>query len=211
MFVLALQTGLNINQVFACFHQRRQLLACGIVGLARRLVERLGEPGDHLRVDRIVLRQSTGRQCEAANPLGIDDPHLDAGLAQRLGPVTLIAAGSLHDCLVHPVLAEPSHQLAVPLRGVQERLPQCEPANAGIHLVFGHIDADDNALILCHRPLPSLLGTGSRPLQLFGLRKTTGAVPRSVTSSVAFGALRAQFQRRAVVREPPVRTFWQIF
>jgi hypothetical protein len=36
MFVLALQTGLNINQVFACFHQRCQLLARGIVGLTRR-------------------------------------------------------------------------------------------------------------------------------------------------------------------------------
>src|SRR5262249_52110538 len=29
-----------------------------------------------------------------------------------------------------------------------------------------------NAIILCHHPLPSLLGSGSKPLQLFGLRKT---------------------------------------
>jgi hypothetical protein len=70
------------------------------------------------------------------------------------------------------VLAQPSHQLAVTLWGARERLPQCEPANAGIHLVLGHIDTDDNAIILCHHPLPSLLGTGSKPLQLFGLRKT---------------------------------------
>src|SRR4051812_26391707 len=35
-----------------------------------------------------------------------------------------------------------------------------------------HRYADDNNLILCHHPLPSLLGPGSKPLQLFGLRKT---------------------------------------
>ncbi len=65
------------------------------------------------------------------------------------------------------------------LCGVGERLPQTETANAGIHLVFGHVDTDDNEIVLCHHPLPSLLGSGSKPLQLFGLRKTTGAVPRS--------------------------------
>src|SRR5438552_9933303 len=27
-------------------------------------------------------------------------------------------------------------------------------------------------IILCHHPFPSLLGSGSKPLQLFGLRKT---------------------------------------
>jgi hypothetical protein len=55
-------------------------------------------------------------------------------------------------------------------------LPHCEGddvarANARIHLVLRHIDADDNEIILCHHPLPSLLGSGSKPLQLFGLRK----------------------------------------
>src|SRR5450432_150553 len=65
------------------------------------------------------------------------------------------------------------------LCGVRERLPQCESANAGIHLVFGHVNTDDNEIVLCHHPLPSLLGSGSKPLQLFGLRKTTGAVPCS--------------------------------
>src|SRR5438105_15878414 len=51
-------------------------------------------------------------------------------------------------------------------------MPQGVRANAGIHLVLGDIDAHDNEIILCHHPLPSLLGTGSKPLQLFGLRKT---------------------------------------
>ena len=45
-------------------------------------------------------------------------------------------------------------------------------ANACIHLVLGDIDTHDNKIALCHHPLPSLLGTGSKPLQLFGLRKT---------------------------------------
>src|ERR1700716_1666486 len=96
------------------------------------------------------------------------------------------------------------------LCGVRERLPQCEPANAGIDLVFGHVNTDDNEIVLCHLLLPSLLGSGSKPLQLFGLRKNTGAVPCSDLRLCAFGASRAQFQRRAVLREPPVRTFWQI-
>src|SRR5262249_55770763 len=32
----------------------------------------------------------------------------------------------------------------------------------------------DNGIVLCHHPLPSLLGSGSKPMQLFGLRKTPG-------------------------------------
>jgi hypothetical protein len=77
------------------------------------------------------------------------------------------------------VFPQPGNQLAMTLCGVRERLPQCESANAGIHLVFGHVNTDDNEIVLCHLPLPSLLGSGSKPLQLFGLRKTTGAVPCS--------------------------------
>src|ERR1700692_2748017 len=51
-------------------------------------------------------------------------------------------------------------------------LPQLERANAGIDPILGNVDAHDNEVILCHHPLPSLLGSGSKPLQLFGLRKT---------------------------------------
>jgi len=61
MFVLALQSRLKIKQTFARLHQRQQLLVRGIVPLARRLAKCLGEPGDHLRVDRIVLGQASGR------------------------------------------------------------------------------------------------------------------------------------------------------
>ena len=143
-----------------------------VAGLARRLDKGLGEPGDHLRIDRIVLGEPPGRSGEAAHPLRVDDADLDAGLAQRLGPVLLVAAGRLHGRLADLVLAKPGDQLAPSLWTTRKRLPLRQRANARIHLVLGHVNADDNNPILCHHPLPSLLGSGSKPMQLFGLRKT---------------------------------------
>src|SRR6202023_1290721 len=58
--------------------------------------------------------------------------------------------------------------------------------------------------------LPSLLGPGSKPMQLFGLRKTPDLSLAPRQALVALRTKRAQIQRRAVLREPPVRTFWQI-
>ena len=139
--------------------------------LAWRLAKRFGEPGDHLRVDRIVLRQTSGREREVADPLGIDNPHLDAGVVQHVAPFTLVTATCLQYRLAHLVFAKPGKQLAVPLGGVREGLPQLEPANAGVHFVLGHVNTNDNEIVLCHHPLPSLLGSGSKPFQLFGLRK----------------------------------------
>jgi hypothetical protein len=92
MFALALQAGLEINQTFARFHQCHQLLMRGIVGLNRRFVKCRGEPGNHLGIDRIVFCQPSGEQCKATDPLGINNPHIDAGQAQSLGPVPFIAA-----------------------------------------------------------------------------------------------------------------------
>src|SRR5882672_8664070 len=57
MFAPAHQAHPKIDQIQARLHQRLQLLMCRIVCLARRLAECLSEPGDHLRVDRIVLGQ----------------------------------------------------------------------------------------------------------------------------------------------------------
>ena len=179
--------------------------------LARRLAKCLGKPGDHLRVDRIVLGQPSGRQRKAADPLGIDNPHLDAGLAARCA----IHARSRHSPPSLPLptwcLRSQAASLRWPCVRAQARLPQATPTNARIHLVFGDIDTHDNAIILCHHPLPSLLGSGSKPLQLFGLRKTPELSLALTQAIAAFGALRAQFQQRAVLREPPVRTFWLIF
>src|ERR1700743_691232 len=110
--------------------------------------------------------------AKAADPLGVDNPDLDASVVQHFAPFTLVTAACLHHRLAHLVLAEPGNQLAVTLCGVRAALPQCKCANARIHLALGDIDADDNEIVLCHHPLPSLLGSGSKPLQLFGLRKT---------------------------------------
>src|ERR1700726_618815 len=58
--------------------------------------------------------------------------------------------------------------------------------------------------------LPSLLGSGSKPMQLFGLRKTPDLSHAPRQALAAFEHERAQIQRRAVWCEPPVRAFWQI-
>src|SRR6201999_308720 len=55
--------------------------------------------------------------------------------------------------------------------------------------------------------LPSLLGPGSKPMQLFGLRKTPDLSHAPRQALMAFEQERAQIQRRAVLQEPPVRTF----
>ncbi len=71
MFALGLQTALKIDQTYSRFHQCQHLLMRGIVDLTRRFAKCLGKPGNHLRVDRIVLGQAPCRQREAADPLGV--------------------------------------------------------------------------------------------------------------------------------------------
>src|SRR5580692_6320898 len=51
--------------------------------------------------------------------------------------------------------------------------------------------------------LPSLLGPGSKPMQLFGLRKTPDLSHAPRQALVAFEHERAQIQRRAVVENRP--------
>jgi len=71
--------GLHFLQCLPCIHHLVKLLALGIIGLALSLIERLGEPGDHLSIDGVILGKPPGRLSEAANPLRIDDPNLDPG------------------------------------------------------------------------------------------------------------------------------------
>jgi hypothetical protein len=103
-----------------------------------------------------------------------------------------------------------SQELAAPLGIVRESLPQFEPANAGIHLVLGHIDTDDNEVVLCHRPLPSLLGSGSKPFQLFGLRKIPELSLALITRLCRLWGVTGSVPATGGFAEPPVRTFWQI-
>src|ERR1700744_681781 len=140
--------------------------------LARRLAERLGKPGDHLSIDCIILGKSSGRLSEAANPLRVHDPYLNAGIVQYLAPFTLVTTTRLHHRLAYLVLAKPANQSAATLGGIRTGLPQGQCSNAQVYLVLGDVDAHDSEIILCHHPLPSLLGSGLKPLQLFGLRKT---------------------------------------
>ena len=80
MLTLALQLGLHILQCLTRIHHLMKLLAHLIVGLAASFVEGLGEPGNHLSIDRVVLGEPSGRLSEAANSLRIDDPNLDLSI-----------------------------------------------------------------------------------------------------------------------------------
>ncbi len=81
MFTLVFQLGLHIHQSLARIHHLVQLLPGCIVGLAPSLVEGLGEPGNHLSIDRVILGEPSGRLSEAAHPLRIGDPNLDPSMA----------------------------------------------------------------------------------------------------------------------------------
>src|SRR6185437_2869627 len=122
MFAPVLQARLQVEQAYPGIDDLPQLLTCRIAGLARRLDKGLGEPGDHLRIDRIVLGEPPGRAGEAAHLLRVDDADLEAGLAQRLGPVLLVAAGRLHGRLADLVLAKAGDQLAPSLWTTRKRL-----------------------------------------------------------------------------------------
>ena len=76
MLALAFQLGLHTLQCLARIHHLVKLLARRIVGLAASFVEGLGEPGNHLGIDRVILGEPSGRLSEAANSLRIDDPNL---------------------------------------------------------------------------------------------------------------------------------------
>ena len=71
------------DQQAARRYQLIEQFAIGIGRQRRRGRESLGEPGDHLGVDRIVLGQPSGRFGEVAHPLGIHDAHRNPRLAQR--------------------------------------------------------------------------------------------------------------------------------
>ena len=111
--------------------------------------------------------------AKLADPLGIDDPHLDAGLAAAPWPSHAHSRRSLPSQPCSPGVCEARQPAYDALGHCLDNV--CCNANARMHastLSLDDIDTDDNRLIMCHHPLPSLLGSGSKPLQLFGLRKT---------------------------------------
>src|ERR1700693_5894439 len=58
--------------------------------------------------------------------------------------------------------------------------------------------------------LPSLLGPGSKPMQLFGLRKTPD-LSHAPRQALGLRARTGSDSATGGWSEPPVRTFWQIF
>ena len=87
MLATVSQAGLQIEQVLTRIDDLGQLLAYRITGLAWRVGEGLGKPGDHLRVDGIVLGQSPRRASEVAHPLRIDDPTAVERMGAHQAPV----------------------------------------------------------------------------------------------------------------------------
>jgi len=188
MLALVLQFGLHFLERLARIHHLMKLLPGRIVDLAFGFVEGLGEPGDHLGIDRVILGEPPGRLSEAANPLRIDDPDLDPGSTQRLGPLALVAAARFHHRLADLPPAEPRDQLAMPLGCACERAPQRQRTNANIYLVLGDIDPRDNEIILCHHPAPFLARFGLKAHATVRVEEGTGSVPRSPTGSCGLRA-----------------------
>jgi len=173
----------------------------GRLGLA--VGECLGEPGDRLGIDWIVLGQPPGRLGKAANLSRIDDQDLEAGRAQRFRPAPLITTARLHHRASDPVRAQPCTNSAWPsgVLGVIKRTP-AERMQAST--LFFATSRPTIRVFCAILPLPSLLVRALTPMQLFGLRKTPDlslASPQ-VPSVVATGsgpATGGWFQ------QPPVR------
>jgi len=117
-------------------------------------------------------------------------------------PRPLIAAiASIHR--LSPGACEAGHSLPVPLDCAREGLPQSNGTNACIHLVLWRHRYHANEIILCHHPLPSLARFGLEALANCRVEEDTGAVPRSVTSSVAFGRNGLSSSNGRLVRNRP--------
>ena len=121
-----------------------------------------------------------GRLREAADPLGIDDPHLDAASRSSL----VQPAHSRRLLPSPPCSTLCLRSEATSLRwlwcGVWERPAAMQGANARIHLVFGDIDTDDNADHFVPSSTPFLAVVRARSPATVRVEEDTGAVPRSV-------------------------------
>ena len=196
MLALLLDPIFRVFQGRPSRNQPVDLVACGIVRLGLAVGKRLGEPGDRVGVDRIVLGQPSGRFGEVANPFRVHDPDFDTGRAQRFRPAALVTAARLHHRPADPVRAHPRHQPGPAFRRARRRQAQSLRTNAGVDFALCDIQADKSRL-LWHPPLPSLLVRALAPMQLFGFKEDARPVPRSLTGSGLRGS-RAQIRRRAV-------------
>jgi hypothetical protein len=173
-----------------------EFLALVVVSLAEWMAKHLAEPGDHARIDRIILGQLPRRLGEVTHSIGIDDHHFHTGPAQQCSPAPLVTAAGLHHRFVNFMLFQPCQQLATALSAVGKGRFRAKP-DRRIDLPFGNIDADKCPL-LCHPPAPFLARAGSRPMQLFGFRKTPDLSLAPLQAS-CLRDRRAQIWRRAAV------------
>jgi hypothetical protein len=187
--------GCLFDQQAARRHQPVEQFAIWIMCQRRFDGEGLGEPTDHLGVNRVVLGQASGRFGEIAHPLGIDDAYGNASLAQRRGAAALVAAAGLHHRQPDCVVAQPSDQFPLARRRARKRPPQPQRANTHVRLQFGNINADNPALVW-HPPTPFLARAGSRAHATVRVEGRHRTCP-SLTLRVRLRGTRAQVQRRA--------------
>jgi hypothetical protein len=151
--------------------------------------KRLGELGDRLGVDRIVLVEPPGGFGEVPDPFRIDDPDFNAGRAQRFRPASLIAAARLHHRPADPVCAQPCDQIGLSFRGARRRQVQSLRTNAGVDFALCDIEAD-NARLMWHTRTPFLARAGSRAHATVRVEEDARPVPRfpAVSPVVATGS-----------------------
>ena len=106
MFALLLDPLFDVLHGRPGLNQGVDLRARRIIRLGRGVRKGLGEPGDRLGVDWIVLGQPPGCFGEMADAFGIDDPDREAGRPQGFRPTALIAAARLPDRPSDPVGAQ---------------------------------------------------------------------------------------------------------
>ena len=203
MLALLLDPIFHVFQGCPGRNQPVDLVTRGIVRLSLAVGKRLGEPGDRVGVDRIVLGQPSGRLGEVANPFRIDDPDFDASGAQSIRPAALVTAARLHHRPADPVRPHPRHQLGPAFRRARRRHAQSLRTNAGVDFVLCNIKAD-NSRLLWHPPLPSLLVRALTPMQLFGFKEDAEPVPRS-PSGFASGDHGLRSGDGRLLQQPPVR------
>ena len=179
--------------------------ALGLRGRCRLGGEGLGEPGDHLGVDRIVLGQPSSRPGEITHPLGSTmraaiPAWRSASAQSRSQPPLASSTASATPLSPYQVIIrrQPSPVLGCDSRSRSERM----------HASACRLDTSMPTILspCAILPLPSLLVRALAPKQLFGLKGRHRSCP-SLSLRVRLRDTPAQLQRRAVAAQPPVRTF----
>ena len=135
------QADLVLGELTARHDQLGHLLDQGI--MARFAGRQLGrEAGDHLRVDPVVLGQPAKRPGVLSKPVGVDQAHRQAGLAQRLGQAPLIAAAGLQADRPDPAALQPPDQFDPAGLVVADPERHARLQHRRVQPQLGHVDPD---------------------------------------------------------------------